>query len=435
VEINVRPTVFYPARPGINYITVRGFTLCHAATQWAPPTAEQVGLIGTHWSRGWIIENNVISDSRCSGITLGKYGDEWDNRSASSAGGYYKTIERALQNGWNRETIGHHIVRNNTIFNCEQAGICGSLGAVFSQLIANHIYSIYTRRQFFGYEMAGIKIHAAIDVLLANNRIHNAYYGIWLDWMAQGTRVSANLCYDNSDADLLMEMNHGPFVADNNLLLSKVSIYDQSQGGAYAHNLIGGIIKAIPDGSRHPPYHKAHSTELAGVGRVVGIIGGDNRFYNNLLVGDGVTRSEDEIQAIVTKEPHGRKEGLGLWVYDTRTMLLQTGGNVYCSAARPYRNEPDAVRSGTDPKIKVVEDGDRVYLHLTLDDAIQKAKTALVTTELLGKAKISELPYENFDGAPLKIQTDYFGKQRSEMNPTTGPFENPGRGELGIRVW
>ena len=70
VEINVRPTVFYPARPGINYITVRGLTLCHAATQWAPPTAEQVGLIGTHWSKGWIIENNVISDSRCSGVTL-----------------------------------------------------------------------------------------------------------------------------------------------------------------------------------------------------------------------------------------------------------------------------------------------------------------------------------------------------------------------------
>lgn len=139
VEINVRPAVFYPEKPGINYITVRGFTLCHAATQWAPPTAEQVGLIGTHWSRGWIIENNVISDSRCSGVTLGKYGDEWDNKSANSAGGYVQTIERALQNGWDRQTIGHHIVRNNTIFNCEQTGICGSLGAVFSRITGNHI--------------------------------------------------------------------------------------------------------------------------------------------------------------------------------------------------------------------------------------------------------------------------------------------------------
>ncbi len=72
VEINVRDSIFYPDRPGRNYITIRGFRLAHAATQWAAPTAEQIGLIGTHWSKGWIIENNVISDSKCSGITLGK---------------------------------------------------------------------------------------------------------------------------------------------------------------------------------------------------------------------------------------------------------------------------------------------------------------------------------------------------------------------------
>ncbi len=76
VEINVRRTVFYPEKPGINYITVRGFAMRHAATPWAPPTAEQIGLIGTHWSKGWIIENNVVSHSICSGIALGKYGDE-----------------------------------------------------------------------------------------------------------------------------------------------------------------------------------------------------------------------------------------------------------------------------------------------------------------------------------------------------------------------
>jgi hypothetical protein len=28
-------------------------------------------LVGPHWSKGWIIENNVISHSVCSGISLG----------------------------------------------------------------------------------------------------------------------------------------------------------------------------------------------------------------------------------------------------------------------------------------------------------------------------------------------------------------------------
>ena len=72
VEINVRKSCFYPNRPGVNYITVSGFIMNQAATQWAAPTAEQIGLIGTHWSKGWIIEDNVISNSKSVGVTLGK---------------------------------------------------------------------------------------------------------------------------------------------------------------------------------------------------------------------------------------------------------------------------------------------------------------------------------------------------------------------------
>lgn len=60
-----------------------------------------------------------------------KYGDEWDNRS-ESAEAFVNTTKRALQNKWNKENIGSHIVRGNTISHCGQAGIAGSLGAIFS---------------------------------------------------------------------------------------------------------------------------------------------------------------------------------------------------------------------------------------------------------------------------------------------------------------
>jgi alpha-N-arabinofuranosidase len=119
----VRQSVFYPSKPGRNFITVKGFILRRAATPWAPPTAEQIGLIGTHWSKGWIIENNVVSHSACAGISLGKYGDEFDNTSQDSAEGYVKTIERAIKRGWSKENIGSHLVRGNRISHCEQAGI------------------------------------------------------------------------------------------------------------------------------------------------------------------------------------------------------------------------------------------------------------------------------------------------------------------------
>ena len=58
---------FYPEKPFVNYITVRGFHVSQAATPWAPPTAEQIGAIGTHWSKGWTIEDNVVTHSKCVG--------------------------------------------------------------------------------------------------------------------------------------------------------------------------------------------------------------------------------------------------------------------------------------------------------------------------------------------------------------------------------
>lgn len=141
VEYNVRQSVFYPEKPFINYITVRGFHICHAATPWAPPTAEQPGAIGTHWSKGWVIEDNLVTDSKCVGITLGKYGDEWDNR-AESVEGYIGTTRRALDHGWDRDHVGSHTVRRNRVSDCGQAGIAGSLGAIFSTISDNTISDI-----------------------------------------------------------------------------------------------------------------------------------------------------------------------------------------------------------------------------------------------------------------------------------------------------
>ena len=79
VEINVRKACFFPEKTGLNYITVRGFEMMHAAASWAPPTAMQEGLLGPNWSKGWIIEDNDIHDSKCSGISIGKEGSTGDN--------------------------------------------------------------------------------------------------------------------------------------------------------------------------------------------------------------------------------------------------------------------------------------------------------------------------------------------------------------------
>ena len=432
VEINVRQTVFYPDQPGRNFITVRGFTMRQAATPWAPPTAEQIGLIGTHWSKGWIIESTVVSHSICSGIALGKYGDKFDNTSANTAEGYVKTIERAHAHAiaWTKENIGHHIVRNNTISHCEQAGIVGSLGAAFSTVTDNVIHDIHVRRLFGGAEMAGIKFHAAIDTTIRGNRIYRTCLGLWLDWMAQGTRVSGNLFHDNAGQDLFVEVDHGPFLVDNNLFLSPTCLLDMSEGGAYVHNLFAGKITNRPEPSRETPYHPAHSTTVAGLATIKG---GDDRFYNNIFVGNGESVPD-------VNRPKGKNlewiGSLGLWGYDTRELPLQTGGNVYYHGAEPYRQETNAlVLAASDPKVSLEQQGEKFTLHLNLGPELKTADTTLVTTARLGKAKIPGLPYENADGSPLRMVTDYFGRKRSQTHPVPGPFANPGTGSLALRVW
>lgn len=413
VEINVRQSIFYPRKTGINYITVRGFIMRHAATPWAPPTAEQIGLIGTNWSKGWIIENNEISDSKCSGIALGKYGDEWDNK-AESAEGYVGTINRALKNGWNKDNIGHHIVRNNKIYNCEQAGIVGSLGCSFSSVTDNIIYNTHIRRLFTGAEMSAIKFHGAIDMEISRNLIYHNDRGIWLDWMAQGTRVSQNVCFDNRNYDLFLEVDHGPFVIDNNIFLSARCQRVLAQGGTYAHNLFAGYMFIENFDDRLTPFMKPHSTEVAGLQDNPP---GDFRFYNNIFVG----------------------YTCNLNTYDTARLPLWMDGNVFLAGAKPADKEAFPVWEQLyNPGLGVVMKGDGVYLSIKLDKGWKEwQKRRIVRTEMLGKTIYSGLPFEAPDGGDLIVDEDYFGKKRDKGNPFPGPFEwgNSSGAIQVIKVW
>lgn len=429
VEISARPTVFYPSKPGINYITISGFHISQAATQWGAPTAEQVGMIATHWNKGWIIENNVISDSKCSGITLGKERgtghNTWtaDKENVNRDGNihYIEVTFNVLRNGWNKENIGSHIVRHNTIFNCEQTGICGSMGAAFSTIENNHIYNIWTKRQFAGAEIGGIKFHAAIDTQIRKNRIHDCGRGLWLDWMTQGTRVSGNLFYGNDMEDIFLEVNHGPFIVDNNILLSAVSIRTQSEGGAYLHNLVAGAVHMWPDLNRFTPYFLPHSTNMAAL---TTIISGDDRFYNNIFIGKGHKTSAE------SKFKHGL-EG-----YNVAKLPVWMSGNIYFYGAKPSTKDLNFVNdSAFNPEVRLVTEGESGYLQLNLGSALENRKVRMITTEILGKAKIPKARFDNPDGTALKIDVDYFGAKRSETNPSVGPFENPGKGELKLKVW
>ena len=389
VEINKRRTVIYPSKPGVNFITIRGFHLTQAANPWSPPTQEQIGLIGVNWSKGWVIENNVISHARCAGLTLGKYHDRLDGLLKYGYNAHYQTVKRVIKRGdWTRENIGHHLVRNNLIFDCEQAGIVGSHGGSFSVIEDNQIYNINIRGWWDGFEQAGIKLHAAVDTIIRNNLIYKSQRGIWLDWMSQGARVSGNILFDNKKHDFFTEVNHGPLLVDNNFFLSAVSIKDVSQGGAFVHNFLAGSVqsRSSQGRDRYTQYFKPHSCEFIGEAN---IRDGDDRFINNILVENALHEYEKQNGNNTIKDN----------VY-IKTPSLDSKKQIY----------------------NLIQKDDELDLIFNFDREWYTTNRVIISSENLGKALITKQRFDSPQSQDISINFDYFGNNRS-VHPFPGPYE------------
>jgi len=441
IEINVRKACFYPTTAGMNYITVRGFEMAHAACPFTPPTGDQVGLIGPHWSKGWIIENNHIHDAKCSGVSLGKDATTGDNLSTQfgrKSGHRYQleSVFMGLQAGWCKEKIGSHIIRNNVICDCGTNAVVGHMGCAFSRIEHNHIYNIAVKHEFYGWEIAGIKLHAAIDVILENNCIHNCTLGTWLDWQAQGARVTKNIYYDN-DRDFMIEVTHGPCLVDNNIMLSNWNFVNQAQGTAFIHNLLGGTMHHVPEMKRQLPYHFAHSTQVLGIAP---IFGGDDRILNNLILCKG-TDPENSLRLISTTYSENsspeeyaeqiKRGGYGFLSIPALPVWIQD--NVYAKPFEISTLERNAtVAEGLAAEL---EEADGCwYLRLTVPQAVTKIRCPHMSTERLGAPVYSEEPYENPDSTPIDLTCDLVYATRDNGH-LPGPFAALEEGEQRILVW
>lgn len=457
VEINVRRRCFFPTKTGVNYITVSGFNINKAATNWAPPAAFQEGMIGPHWSKGWIIEDCDISNSKCAGISVGKYLDPENDHYFTYK--YFKSptqmerdaVCRGQYHGWLKENIGGHIIRRNNIHHCEQGGIIGRMGGVFSIIEDNHIHHINNMMELGGAEIAGIKMHAAIDVIMRRNYIHHCTMGIWCDWEAQGTRITQNLLHDNQkpefaarlkggmmSQDLFVEVSHGPTLVDNNILLSEVSMRLATQSVAMVHNLICGSVSCVDAGTtwRYTPYHMPHRTEVMGF---MTILHGDDRFYNNIFVQKWDSKEVEipndnrdfiEIEnrlvgtSVFDKFPN-EKEWLDQFDFSVPADMgvlepahfghlpIWIEGNAYLAGARAYKNEVNPlVTEAKDVKVELVEKDGSLYLDTNIYDIIGEFQDRMINTEILGKAFEPQQRFENVDGTDIVFDKDYFDAHR-----------------------
>ncbi len=463
VEINVRRRCFFPEKQGKGYITVSGFNIQKAATTWAPPAAFQDGMIGPHWSKGWIIEDCEISNSKCCGISLGKYYDPEND--------HYFTVRhiksptqmerdavcRGQYHGWLKERIGSHIVRRCHIHHCEQTGIVGRMGAVFSIIEDNHIHNINNMQQLGGAEISGIKLHAAIDVTIRRNHIHHSTMGIWCDWEAQGTRISQNLLHDNyrpdyctwaeggmGSQDIFVEVGHGPTLIDNNIMLSKASVFFATESVAMVHNFVLGSFLSVGEGTgpRYTPYHIRHRTEVAGFST---IFHGDDRFYNNIFIQKWPMVIDEK-----TKEVKEKDSIPGTWQFDDYPtydewivnfdmdvkrpdmgklakfqedhLPIWASGNAYLGGARAWKKENIClVDKDAKVDVELVEENGKYKLKTNVFDYIKDYNTGIITSDILGVAFQPEQRFENTDGSAITFDLDYFGDHRG-ITTVPGPF-------------
>ena len=312
-----------------------------------------------------------------------------------------------------------------------------------------------------------------IDVTIRRNHIHHCIEGVWLDWEAQGARISQNLMHDNLrpdgiepaqgamfSCDIFIEVGHGPTLIDNNVLLSKMSVVMPSEGLAVVHNLMCGAfglinsgVDSIVNGQREPrftPYHIRHRTEVAGF---MTILHGDDRIYNNIIVQkwpvtDETKTPQDNDYQVAGTAPFDIFPSYDEWIAnfmmgqepDMRHLAqfhfghlpAWVDGNACFNGASVSRHEKHGLVNKEDAvSVEVCEADGQWLLKTNVYDLLGDFRDGILTTEALGCAFEPEERFENPDGTPIVFDRDFLGNHRA-LSALPGPFAE---GKAVTAVW
>ncbi|HAA13768.1 MAG TPA: hypothetical protein DCE41_19580, partial [Cytophagales bacterium] len=408
-EINVRELIFFASQINVDYITVDGLRFLHAAPNWQAPNIgasdpnplTQVGALGCNMGLGWIIQNCEVSYSKTAGIMLGESFDDEENFQNITA-------------------FGDHLVQNNVITRCGEYGIAGQKGLSRSAILNNRIEDINYRREFGGFETAGIKIWNCADVHIEGNlirRVHtnlsttSSAYGIWIDFANQGTRITRNVVESSlyTQSTLFLEANVGPTLVDNNVFLERtdrvVLIY--SGGSILAHNL---FIDANFDfdiqrfdnagsGARRAYTLRPHSLVVTNPNTPVNLV--YNQVYNNIFAGGN------------GPDGFGNNSGTGNLV----------DFNLYMNGAVASGNHSRVIQSSFAFSHALTETTQGLTISFEMDDSFVGLPSPTVDTALVGIIPLAEQSIADEAGHPITVDSDFEGVSRP-IHPTLGPLQN-----------
>ena len=109
--------------------------------------------------------------------------------------------------------------------------------------------------------------------------------------------------------------------------------------------------------------------------------------------------------------------------------------NAYLNRAESFDREKDGYTDKAfDPGVKILEEGSKVYLEINIQQEMFEIPTRIASTETLGTVRIVDAIFDDPDGNPIIINSDYLGALRSEK-PVVGPIEGLKAGTNRIKVW
>lgn len=410
-EINVRESIIYPENTEVNYVTIRGFTIMHAAGGWGSPCHYQGGAIGTNGGHHWTVENCAIINAKTNGFTMG-IPKKWSA---------YNQYDFEGQLDYNR--VGHHVIRNNIFKRCGQSGIVGNQYNTASVISGNYIAETSYRREFWGVEPSAIKFHNGVDLVLEGNHIaaSNNCYGLWIDAGNQNIRVTRNFI----GALLFIEANHGPILVDNNIITGGFTNW-VSEAHTMAHNLM--ICKDYRHGRQDRPvgWWKPHSLERAGASNITYA---DERWYSNIFIGKGLDSSVRERRIMPQRT-------LVKGDFDPLTApRCAADYNLFLSGARKSKLDKNSVVSDRETKYSIQDDDGDLIVDLEVNLKGADIKCPLITTDFLGFYEVPQQHMENPDGSEIVVDHDIMGEPRNPDNPGVGPFANLKNGKNRFKVF
>lgn len=384
--------------PAVNYVAISGIDISHVFTEPGSIYGAQNGAITVNGGKGWLIEQCTIHDCSSIGIAIGVQGHAYENANFQ---------QPEFSDLSDIKKTGQHVIRNNHIYRCGQAGIFGLLGGSGSEISNNLITDINTENGTSSLESAGIRLAVAIDVQVKHNTIRNIRgthgVGMFLGPLFQGARISGNVISETTGPLIYLFKNHGPVLFDNNVLFQKNRTDSgidmlSAEANVFVQNLFYNcsFSNQVERGkTSSTANYLPHSLVIK---QTIPALNIDQRWWSNLFIGKGLDFNKCA----------GCEIDYNMYINGAQSLKWADENSI--QLAKKITASLTSSTTGSTLKMDYRK--------------LPSIRIPLLDAKLFGFFTLSKQYIETPSGAPITVEHDFFERISKSTLKVPGPFYN-----------